>query len=165
MEFTVKYPNMKNILLFTLILGGAMLPALAQSADEDAIKKVIADEVETFYANNYDKWSESFTKTPEVQRVSVLENGETVSWNWNQFNKFIKKGINQKFPNYTSRQDNFQVHVMGNLAVASFISTSSWGEETLVRPKIYVLERIGDDWKISYYRNGIIENSTIPEGP
>ena len=148
----------------TLILAGAFLPAPTQNADENNIKKVIADEVETFYANNYEKWADSFTKTPDFQRVSVIENGETVSWNWKQYNKYIKKSINQKFPNYSSRQDNYQVHVMGNLAVASFISASTWGQETLVRPKIYVLERIGEDWKISYYRTGFMENSTIPDG-
>jgi hypothetical protein len=156
---------MKKIMLLTMILGGIFFPALAQTAEEEAIKKVIADEVDTFYANDYEKWADNFTKTPEFQRVLVNENRETVSWNWKQFNDYIKKNINQKFTQHTATMDNYQVHVMGNLAVASFISTYTWEEETLVRPKIYVLEQVGDAWKISYYRSGLIENSKIPDRP
>ena len=137
-------------------------PALANPkngapADEAAIKQVIADETDGYFARNRDKWANAWAHTPRIQWSGSSGSGEVLMQNgWDALSEFMGNNFTSGEPPRSGlkvQRDNYQINVLENVATTTFIQTMEFGGYKGTTKEVRVLEKDGNDWKLVYVRS------------
>jgi hypothetical protein len=134
--------------------------AIAQTAQEEAIKKVIVNETEQFLNNDYAAWSASFVQAPYFI-WSVTNGGEAgdviTNRGWEEFNKAMKTGWFDANPEAWTKEMrkskvsrlSWNIQIRGNVAWVSYTQRSETPEQKVESTETRVLERIKGVWRIA----------------
>lgn len=150
--------------LFITILSLISLVSFAQTqttstnADEAAIRKVIIDQTDAFFAKNRDKWASYWAHEPYISwtaqggadRVMTVSGWEAYSGMFDGYFRDPTPG-----PATTILHENFQVTVLDKVATATYLQTRQRANGNLKSREARVLEKQGADWKLVsvYSRN------------
>lgn len=98
----------------------------AQKADEDAIKKVIQQETNSFFHKDYDKWADTWLKDSAAFVMRAGPSGQSKIMGWNAINNEYKQSI-ANLPVYDEaaiapylNKTDFNIYINGNMASVSF---------------------------------------------
>jgi ketosteroid isomerase-like protein len=122
------------------------LSAVAQK-DEDAIKKVIADETTAFYAKDAKAMMSFWHPMPQSTLFVVINPDQTVSHNGSSMTVDSVKGMltgNPETVNFT--RTNWVFCMSGSAAYVTF--EQSLAEEKTYSHETRFMEKINGDWKI-----------------
>lgn len=132
----------------------------ANSADMVAIKKVITDETDAFFAKNREQWAGHWVHEPYISWSGqggadqvLMQSG------WDAYSGMFDGYFNGPgtAPATTHVRENFQVAVLGNVATATFLQTRQRANGNLKSREVRVLEKQGSDWKLAYVYSRNIE--------
>jgi hypothetical protein len=138
-----------KIQTLTLSLLLMSVVALAQSAEEPAIKNVIEGESMAFYQRNADKAVSYWAKVPYASH-SYTEKGMGYLRGYDAVSKAIRKYISEHpdLGNDSSKARDFTIHVNGNSALATFITDRLSGTKKSQSYDARYLEKINGTWKL-----------------
>ncbi len=143
------YP-MKHLFIVVLSLTWSQ-PALAQSNESEAIKRVIEQETDNYAAGNFDAWSSFWVHEPYILWiVNQPDGGYHSIQGWDELSAQMKGLIadNAKKPSSSSNRQrtNYGVRQNGTMAFATFDQAST---SSPVRTReSRVLEKKGNEWKL-----------------
>lgn len=147
---------MKKHLLFSLFICGLLSPTFAQQKDEDAIKRAIQKETDSYYAGNYDQWANTWAHEPYILWTtnSGEEGGHFKMMGWSVLNGNMKSAFEDRktpWPIPKFVRENYVVRQNATMAFATFdqVQTNSDGSARRSRES-RVLEKQGNDWKLIY---------------
>lgn len=153
--------------LFVLIMALSS-PIFAQTADEEAIKKVIIDEANAFINRDFQAWVSYYVDSPQnTYMITPGRNAGTLVYRTG-FEKMkaaselsFKVPIKGKFDIINRGDWNFRI--LGNVAWVSYKSTFKMGEDLIPAAELKVFEKIDGKWKISATASiGDYKNATPP---
>lgn len=135
--------------LFATLLCFISLTGYAQSADEKAIKTVIAGESAAFYQRNADKVVSYWANVPYASH-SYTEKGIGYVRGYEAISKAIKKyiGAHPDLGNGSHKPHDFMIHVNGNSALATFVTDGLTGAKKSQSYDARYLEKINGAWKL-----------------
>ncbi len=136
-----------RILFAALWLSG--LASYAQSADEKAVKAVIAGESAAFYQRSADKVLSYWAKVPYATH-SYTEKGSGYLRGYDAISKTIKKYI-REHPDLGKgghKSHDFMIHVNGNSALATFVTDATDGTRKSQSYDARYLEKINGVWQL-----------------
>jgi tetratricopeptide (TPR) repeat protein len=100
---------------FLFALTGSM--AVAQTADEEAIKKTVRAETEAYYGANAEGWEAKWVHDSNTTRTIVANNSYYTTTGWSSFGPETVKGLKASKPNPMElKSDNYVIRADGNLA-------------------------------------------------
>lgn len=136
-----------NLFTLALMLTGAV--SLAQSADEKAVKSVIAGESAAFYGRNPDKVLSYWANVPYASH-SYTEKGNGYLRGYTAISKTIKKYIGDHPDLIKDRHTayDFMIHVNDNSALATFITDGLTGTKKSRSYDARYLEKLNGTWKL-----------------
>ena len=125
------------------------LISYAQSADEKAIKEVIAGESAAFYQRNADKVLTYWANVPYATH-SYTEKGSGYLRGYTAISKAIKNYISAHpdLGKGSHKPHDFMIHVNGNSALATFITDMMAGTKKSQSYDARYLEKINGAWKL-----------------
>ena len=82
------------ILLFVLIFTKSFAQNVTTPEEQDAIKKVVADEAKFFYAQNAEKWANCYRQTNQTYWARIEKDGTLQKEGWD--NKLPKLWVTNK---------------------------------------------------------------------
>ena len=115
-----------SVTLPLLFLSTAFTTAIAQKAEEDAIKKVIQQETSTYFKKNYDGWTQTWVHDSAacIMRTGTTYNSQVMGWN------AIAAEYKEAMSNMTAYSDadmapflnktDFNIYINGNMASVTF---------------------------------------------
>lgn len=131
---------------------------VANSDDISAVKKIITDETDAFFAKNREKWASHWAHEPYVSwtaqggATSVLTRA-----GWDAYSGMFEGYFSNPEPGpaATFLRENMQVTVLDKVATVSFLQTRQRATGNLKSREVRVLEKQGADWKLVsvYSRN------------
>lgn len=138
--------------LFFLCMVAASGSAFSQTAEEEAIKKVIIDEADAWVRHDFEGWANAWIDSPKTTVVNNSGPGSVVYHKGFDELKRIEKlrAVTPVSISLDSRED-WNIRVVGNVAWArhiqhfTFLKTSA----KLSGYDLKVLEKINGQWKIS----------------
>src|SRR6476469_6801957 len=112
---------MKKITILTALLCSSML-ALAQSTDEESIKKTIQAESDARAARSFDAWKALWVHDSNVVTTFASRNGYSTSIGWDSLSAVVARTWKSApKPIWTQyKTENFHIRQNGNMAVAYF---------------------------------------------
>jgi ketosteroid isomerase-like protein len=146
-----------NRLLLTLIMGLLLIAStsLAQSAntaDETAVKQVITDQTDAFFAKDREKWARCWVHEPYISWTAQggADRVLTVS-GWEAYSNMFDGYFQDPTPSQTKVvSENMQVTVLDKVATVTFLQTRQNPTRPLKSREVRVLEKQGNDWKLVY---------------
>ena len=150
--------------LFITLISFISLASIAQAqtttADEGAIKKVITDQTDAFFAKNREKWANSWAHEPYISWTAQggADRVMTVS-GWEAYSDMFEGYFNDTTPGPVTKvlQENFRVTVLDKVATATFLQTRQQTDRNLKSREVRVLEKQGADWKLVYVHSRNVE--------
>lgn len=143
---------MKNPFLVLLLLIG-VLPALAQTNEEQVIKRVLQHETDSYHAGNYEQWAKDWAHEPYVLWViNQPDGGYRKMTGWDDLSKQMKEMIadnKNSGSRPTVQREDYVVRQSGTMAFFTFDQSeiSPSGPTPRFRES-RVLEKKGNDWKL-----------------
>jgi DNA-binding CsgD family transcriptional regulator len=127
--------------------------------DQDLIREAIAEECEAFYLRDFDRWAAYWLHNEDIQRCATDASGNiVVQRGWGEQEAMMKQLMaNHPEPNHLAcqqiRRENMVIHVMGNMAWATFDQFTPRTEDVMVNiglsHQIRVFERQDGRWEIA----------------
>lgn len=141
---------MKTLLTIAVcFLFSAFTKTNAQKADEDAIKKVIQQETNSFFHKDYDKWADTWLKDSAAFVMRAGPSGQSKTMGWNAINNEYKQSI-ANLPVYDEaavapylNKTDFNIYINGNMASVSFKEG-----DKMPSPESRTLVKQNGAWKI-----------------
>lgn len=156
---------MKTLFITLISVIGLASVAQAQmtanSAEESAIRKVITDETDAFFAKNREQWASHWAHEPYVSwsgqggasQVLMQSGWEAYS---GMFDGYFNSPSTGPAPAFL--RDKFQVNVLDKVATATFRQTRQRADGSqLISREVRVLEKQGTDWKLVYVYSRNVE--------
>ena len=151
--------------LFITLISFISLATIAQaqtdtnSVDVSAIKKVITDQTNAFFAKNREKWASYWVHEPYISWTAQggADRVMTVA-GWEAYSSMFEGYFNDPTPGLatTFLHENFQVTVLDKVATVSFLQTRQSAARNLKSREARILEKQGADWKlVSVYSRNI----------
>ncbi|MFL5561719.1 MAG: nuclear transport factor 2 family protein [Gemmatimonadaceae bacterium] len=136
----------------TLAIGFSS-PALAQSADENAIRKVIRTETEAYYGRSADAWQATWVQDSTAMRTFVQSGSFEVDAGWEKFGPGTTKYLKDagKPVPIQLQTSNYRMRVGGGLAWVEYdqrITTAGDTTNPYVSREQRALVRKDGRWKI-----------------
>lgn len=142
---------MKNTLTFVLLGLLLSTPIFAQTADQEAIKKVCLEETKAFIDFNFDVWAAYHVQSAEDQLAWNNPDGSFGSSSgWDEIQKGMKSWFQTAQKVVDNRtNDNFSFVIHGDMAFVAYNSNSvnAEGKTTKLREYRTLLKNNGK-WKI-----------------
>ena len=134
------------LLVLALLTAGA---GFSQSADEKAIRTVIAGESAAFYQRNADKVLSYWANVPYASH-SYTEKGIGYLRGYGTVSKAIRKYIGEHpdLGRDSHKPHDYMIHVNGNSALATFITDAVSGTKNSQSYDARYLEKINGAWKL-----------------
>lgn len=137
---------MKESILICLLFCGAF-NLLAQ--DEEAIKKVIAQETSAFMNVDYKSWADTWAKVPYAYRSYSDATTTTYVEGWEELNNAFAEYFKSAKPaNSEITNDWIEIKIFGNGAYVRFTQKIKDSIELEETSQIRVLEKQDGKWKI-----------------
>jgi hypothetical protein len=151
-----------------LIMALSSLSSFAQTADEEAIKKVILGEFDAYINRDFQAWIGYYVDSPQNAYMITPGNGagqlvyrtgfETMK---NTAKKQFETPMKGLF-DIVKRED-WNFRILGNFGWVSYKSTFKVGTMLIPAAELKVLEKIDGQWKISATASiGDYKNATPP---
>lgn len=140
---------MKTFYLFFALLLINVSVFAQNSADESAIKAVIARESVAFYQRNADKVLSYWANVPYASH-NYTEKGSGYLRGYDTISKAIRKYISDH-PDLTKDRHtahDFMIHINGNSALATFVTDGLSGTRKSRSYDARYLEKINGTWKL-----------------
>lgn len=147
-----------TLISFISLATAAQAQMAATSTDETAIKKVITDQTDAFFAKNKAKWASYWVHEPYVSWTAQggADRVMTVS-GWDAYSNMFEGYFSDPTPApaTTFLHENFQVTVLDEVATATYVQTRQRADGNLKSREARILEKQGNDWKLVavYSRN------------
>jgi hypothetical protein len=132
-----------------LLIGPSRL--LAQSADVDAVKRVIRAETETYYQRDAEGWKATWVNDSSAIRTFITSSSYSVALGWNNFGPSTIASIKQSAPEAVRiDRSNYVVRIEGALAWAEYDEQTNYptGAPPLVARQQRTLVKQNGEWKI-----------------
>jgi hypothetical protein len=146
-------PLLPTIAACATLYTAAVAPAAyAQtSKDEEAIRRVVVDETDRFFARDFDGWAATFVQVPNAtQAWNNADGSYTHRLGWDTISQRIREFMkNNPTPDRTPlHRENFAFRHYGTAAFVTF--DKYIGDRRTAKPvrEIRVVERVGGEWKI-----------------
>ncbi|WP_461053202.1 hypothetical protein [Spirosoma arcticum] len=143
---------MKNLFLLLLLL--VVSPAFAQTNEEEAVKRVLQHETDSYHAGNYNQWATDWAHEPYVLWIiNQPDGGYRKMVGWDDLSKQMKDMIAENGGNAGSRptvqRENYVIRQNGSMAFVTFdqFEVRANGRSPRFRES-RVLEKKGQDWKL-----------------
>lgn len=111
---------------FFILLNAVSLACFAQKSEEDAIKKVIQQETNSYFHKNYDEWANTWAHDTAAYIVRAGTSGHNELMGWNAIAASYKQDINNMpvldqslIEPYLNKTD-FHIFINGNTATVTF---------------------------------------------
>jgi hypothetical protein len=127
------------ILLFVLYITKSFAQNVTSLEEQDAIKKVIADESKFFYARNIEKWANSYRQTPQTYWAKIEKEEGFQQEGWDNILPFV---TNFKRENYNFRKVN------PTYIWVTFDQNKTVKDKKESSKETRILELIKGEWKI-----------------
>lgn len=148
--------SMKAKLLFSMTIAIISYTTLqAQSADEDAIKKTIRTETESYFKKDTAAWKASFVQDEKIMGTYTGASGYSHYAGWQNFGipalQWMTKNPSPIVYNEL-KSDNYIISTYGNVATVQYDQTMTYpgdSVEAYHSHEIRTLVKDGDNWKIT----------------
>jgi hypothetical protein len=139
------------ILLFVLFITKSFAQNITSPEEQDAIKKVIADESKFFYARNIEKWANSYRQTPQTYWAKIEKEEGFQKEGWDNIMPFITNHFkeNPKAIKATFKRENYNFRKVNPTYIwATFDQNKTVKDKKESSKETRILELIKGEWKI-----------------
>lgn len=138
-----------NIFLSFLLLTGSVTHALAQDAEKEAIKRVVAQETESYLGVDYATWAGTWQQAPFAYWSFSDKNGSQFISGWDNIQQTFESYFKEQKPTKHKITYTWQdIRVYTNGAYVRFQEISDDGRRIETTDQIRVLEKKEGKWKI-----------------
>ena len=144
MRFTV-------LLLFVLSVTKSFAQNITSPEEQDAIKKVIADESKFFYARNMDKWVNYYRQTPQTYWAKIEKEESFQQEGWDNILLFVTKYFkeNSKPIKVMIKRENYNFRKVNPTYIwVTFDQNRVLKDKSEPSKETRILELIKGEWKI-----------------
>ena len=139
------------ILLFVLFITKSFAQNITSPEEQDAIKKVIADEAKFFYARNAEKWANCYRQTNQTYWACIEKDGTLQKEGWDNIAPFVMGYIkdNPKSVKSTFKRENYNFRKVNPTYIwATFDQTRTTSGKKDFSKETRIMELIKGEWKI-----------------
>ena len=140
------------ILLFVLFITKSFAQNVTSPEEQDAIKKVIADETKFFYARNVEKWSNSYRQTPQTYWAKIEKEEGFQQEGWDNIMPFVSNYFkeNSKAVKATFKRENYNFRKVNPTYIwVTFDQSKALKDKKESSKETRILELIKGEWKIA----------------
>ena len=140
------------VAFLALVLGGGAPPVAAQSADVDAVKRVIQAETDTYYRKDAEGWKATWVNDSTAIRTFITSASFSVATGWDKFGPGTIEQIKRDPTPDSVRIDrtNYVVRIEGPLAWAEYDEQTNYptGAPPLIARQQRTLVKENGEWRI-----------------
>ncbi len=139
------------ILLFVLFITKSFAQNITSPEEQDAIKKVVADEAKFFYARNLDKWTNCYRQTPQTYWAKIEKEAGFQKEGWDNIMPFITNYFkeNPKAVKATFKRENYNFRKVNPTYIwVTFDQNKTVKDKKESSKETRILELIKGEWKI-----------------
>lgn len=127
--------------------------AMAQNAEEEAMKKVIAKQFESSANRDFTGWASSFRQDSSLTRVFISSNGYFPTFGWDSAKAAAERDwkVSPKPFKVDVKRSNFQITANGEIAWLEFDQVARYENDTFnyASHEVRLLVKENDGWKIA----------------
>ena len=150
---------MRKLTIFTTLLFAAVT-ALAQTADEEAIKKTLQAEADAIAKKDIPAWKNTWLHDAKIQSSFISKFGYTVTSGWDSLETRVNRDYEKNpKPDVTDfKLDSFNIHISGDMAWAEYDAVvTPMDMQPAIFPytdvrrfhNYYLLKKQNGEWKIA----------------
>jgi hypothetical protein len=156
------------ILLCVLFITKSFAQNVTSPEEQEAIKKVIADESNFFYARNIEKWINCYRQTPQTYWAKIEKEEGFQKEGWDNIMPFVTNYFkeNTKVIKATFKRENYNFRKVNPTYIwVTFDQNKTIKDKKEASKETRILELIKGEWKIVNVTGFYIpsEKSTKPE--
>lgn len=139
------------ILLFALFITKSFAQNVTSPEEQDAIKKVIADESKFFYARNAEKWSNFYRQTPQTYWAKIEKEEGFQKEGWDNILPFVTNYFkeNPKAIKASFKRENYNFRKVNPTYIwVTFDQNNTVKDKKESSKETRILELIKGEWKI-----------------
>jgi hypothetical protein len=139
------------ILLFVLFFTNLFSQNVTSPEEQDAIKKVVADEAKNFYGRNMEKWANSYRQTPQTYWAKIEKEEGFQKEGWDNIMSFITNYFkeNPKAIKVTFKRENYNFRKVNPTYIwVTFDQNKTVKDKKESSKETRILELIKGEWKI-----------------
>ncbi len=139
------------ILLFVLFFTKSFAQNITSTEEQDAIKKVIADESKFFYARNIEKWTNSYRQTPQTYWAKIEKEEGYQKEGWDNILPFVTNYFTEKpkAVKVTFKRENYNFRKVNPTYIwTTFDQTRVTLGKKDFSKETRIMELIKGEWKI-----------------
>ena len=139
------------ILLFVLFITKSFAQNITSPEEQDAIKKVIADEARFFYARNAEKWAIFYRQTPQTYWAKIEKEEGFQKEGWDNILPFINNYFkeNPKAIKATFKRENYNFRKVNPTYIwVTFDQNKTVKDKKESSKETRIMELIKGEWKI-----------------
>jgi hypothetical protein len=139
------------ILLFVLYITKSFAQNVTSLEEQDAIKKVIADESKFFYARNIEKWINCYRQTPQTYWAKIEKEEGFQKEGWDNILPFVTNYFaeNPKVVKATFKRENYNFRKVNPTYIwVTFNQSKAIKDKKESSKETRILELIKGEWKI-----------------
>lgn len=139
------------ILLFVLFITKSFAQNITSSEEQEAIKKVVADEAKFFYARNSEKWANYYRQTPQTYWAKIEREEGFQKEGWDNIMSFVTTYFkeNPKAVKATFKRENYNFRKVNPTYIwVTFDQNKTVKDKKESSKETRILELIKGEWKI-----------------
>ena len=139
------------IILFVLFTTKCFSQNVTSLEEQEAIKKVIADEAKFFYARNTEKWANSYRQTPQTYWAKIEKEEGFQKEGWDNILPFVIHYFkeNPKVIKATFKRENYNFRKVNPTYIwVTFDQNKAIKDKKESSKETRILELIKGEWKI-----------------
>ena len=139
------------ILLFVLFITKSFAQNITSPDEQDAIKKIVADEAKFFYARNIEKWSNSYRQTPQTYWAKIEKEEGFQKEGWDNIMPFVTNYFkeNSKSVKATFKRENYNFRKVNPTYIwVTFDQNKTVKDKKESSKETRIMELIKGEWKI-----------------
>lgn len=139
------------ILLFVLFFTKTYSQNVTSPEEQDAIKKVVADEAKYFYARNAEKWANFYRQTPQTYWAKIEKEEGFQREGWDNILPFVTNYFkeNSKAIKATFKRENYNFRKVNPTYIwVTFNQNKTVKDKQESSKETRILELIKGEWKI-----------------
>lgn len=144
-------PRLLAAAALALVIVSGPSSLLAQSADEDAVSRVIQAETETYYRRDVEGWKATWVQDSTAIRTFITSGSYSAALGWEKFGPGTVESIRRAAPQAVRiDRSNYVVRVDGALAWAEYDERTNYADGTpplLARQQRTLIKQNGE-WRI-----------------
>ena len=139
------------ILLFVLFITKSFAQNITSPEEQEAIKKVVADEAKFFYARNAEKWANSYRQTPQTYWAKIEKEEGFQKEGWDNIIFFVANYFkeNPKAVKATFKRESYNFRKVNPTYIwVTFDQSKTVKDKKESSKETRILELIKGEWKI-----------------